>query len=222
MPKEKTKWLTPPPPPTGARSSSTQESAPTLSPIFMPQGHPSLKRPRSNTITSLAHIDETYLRNAPPSAYFLNLFHNINHDQEIGATTASKENVVMIEMIYQIHNDYRTAIDALSEQIEALTEELSTFKNPTPWPDTPTPLPFPIPVTAPEQAAAPDSHPVALPSAALHKSWATVARKGRKENTTNSQQDQLPTIGPNQKRVSLPENTALSLIARADHYLQPP
>jgi len=147
--KGKGKAADPPPPPTGARSSSTQEGAPTLSPIFMPQGSPSLKRPRGNTITSLPHIHERYLRNALPSAYFLNLFHKINQDQEIGATTASKENVVMIEMIYQIHKDYRTAIDALSEQIEALTEEASTLKNATPRPDTPTPIPFPLPVTAP-------------------------------------------------------------------------
>jgi len=119
-------------PPACARSSSTQEGAPTLSPIFMPAGPPLLKRPRSITITSLLHIDERYLRNAPPSAYPLNLFHKINQDQEIGATTASKENVVMIEMIYQIHKDYRTAIDALSEQIEALTGEVSTLKDATP------------------------------------------------------------------------------------------
>jgi len=51
------------------------------------------------------------LKNAPPSAYFLNLFHKINQELEIGATTASKENVVIIEMIYQIHKNYRTAID---------------------------------------------------------------------------------------------------------------
>jgi len=138
----------PPPPPTGARSSSTQDGAPTLSPIFMRQGPPWLKGPRSNTITSLPHIDERYLRNAPPSAYFVYLFHKINQDQEIGATTANQENVVMIKMIYQIHKDYRTAINALSEQIKALTEEVSTFKNATtPRPDTHTLIPFPLPVT---------------------------------------------------------------------------
>ena len=75
-----------------------------------------------------------------------------------------------MEMIYQIHKDYRTAIDALSEQIEALTEEVSTFKNATPRPDTPTPIPFPLQVTAPQRTAAPDCHPVALPTAAPHKS----------------------------------------------------
>jgi len=125
--KGKGKKTNPPPTPAGARSSSTQEGAPTLSPIFMPAGPSSLKRPISNTITSLSHIDERYLRNAPPRAYFLNLFYKINQDQEIGATTAGKENVVMIEMIYQIHKDYRTAIDGLSKQIEALTEEVGTL-----------------------------------------------------------------------------------------------
>ena len=155
-----------PPPPTRARSSSTQDGAPTLSPIFMPQGLPLVQPPRSNTITSLPHINERYLRNAPPSAYFLNLFHKINQDQEIGATTASQENVVMTETIYQIHKDYMTAIDALSEQIEALTEAVSTLKNATLRPDTRTPIPFLLPVTAPERTAAPDSHPIPLPTPA--------------------------------------------------------
>ena len=134
----------------------------------------------------LPHIDEKFLKNAPPSAYFLNLFHKINQELEIGATTASKENVVRIEMIYQIHKDYRTAIDALSEQIEALTKEVSTLKNATPRPDTPTPIPFPLPVAAPEQTTAPVSRPSALPIAAPPRSLATVARKGRKEKTTRA------------------------------------
>jgi len=182
--KGKGKKANTPLPPAGARGSSTQESAPTLSPIFIPAGPSSLKRARSNTITSLPHIDERYLRNAPPSAYFLNLFHKINQDQEIGATTASKENVVMLEMICQIHKDYRTAIDALSQQIEALTKEVSTLKDATPRPDTPTPIPFTLPATAPPRHSAPDTHPLTLPSAAPPKSWATVARKGRKEKCT--------------------------------------
>ena len=173
-----------PPPPTGARSSSPQDGAPTLSAIFMPQGPPSLKRHWSNMITSLPHIDERYLRTPPPSAYFLNLFHKINQDQEIGATTASKEHIVIIEMIYQIHKDYRTAIDALSEQIETLTEEVSTLKNATLRPDTTIPIPFLLAVIAPEWTAASDSRPVPLPTAAPHKSWAMVARKGRKAKTT--------------------------------------
>jgi len=181
--KGKGKKTDPKPPPAGARSA-THEGAPTLSPIFMPQGPPSLKRPRSTTVSSLPHIDEQYLRDAPPSAYFLNLFHKINLELEIGATTANKDTVVMIEMIYQIHKDYRSAIDALSEQIEALTEELANTKEATPRPDTPTPIPFPLPTVAPSPATASNIRPLPLPIAAQPKSWATVARKGRKEKTT--------------------------------------
>jgi len=62
-------------------------------------------------------------------------------------------------------------------------QEVSTLKNATPRPDTPTPIPFPLPVTAPQLTATPASRPFALPTAAPHKLWATVARKGRKENT---------------------------------------
>ena len=129
--KGKGKKTDPKPPPAGARSA-THEGAPTLSPIFMPQGPPSLKPPRSTTVSSLPHIDEQYLRDAPPRAYFLHLFHKINQVPEIGATTANKDTVVMIDMIYQIHKDYRSAIDALSEQITALTEELANTKQATP------------------------------------------------------------------------------------------
>jgi len=124
------------------------------------------------------------LKKAPPSAYVLNLFHKINLELEIGATTTSKENMVMIEIIYQIHREYRTAIDALSEQIEALTEEVSTLKNATLQPDTPTPILFPLPAVAPARATAPDSRPLTLPTAALPRSWATVARTSTKEKTT--------------------------------------
>ena len=183
MAKEKAKRPTHPHYPLGLGAPPLRTAPPSCPQSSCRKAPPSLKRPRSNTITSLQHIDERYLRNAPPSAYFLNLFHQINQNQEIGATTASKENVIMIEMMYQIHKDHRTAIDALSEQIEALTEEVSTLKKATPRPDTPTPRPFPQPVTAPEQAAAPNSRPLALPTAVPHKSWATVARKGRKEKT---------------------------------------
>jgi len=171
-------------PPTGARSFSTQDGAPTLSPIFLPQGPPLLTRYRSTTVSSLQPSNESFLKNAPPSAYFLNLCHKINQELEIGATTASKENVVMIEMSYQIHKDYKTAIDALSEQIDALTEEVSTLKNATRQPETPTPIPFPLPTVVPKRATAPDNHPLTLPTGAPPRSWATVARKGRKEKTT--------------------------------------
>ena len=171
-------------PPTCARSSSTQEGAPTLSPNFLPQGPPALKRHRSPTVSSLLPIDERFLKKAPSSAYFLNLIHKINEELEIGATTASKESVVMIEMIYKIHKDYRTAIDALSEQIEALTLDVRTLKNAPPQPDTHTPIPFPLPAVAPERATAPDSRPLTLPTAAPPRSMVTIARKGRKEKTT--------------------------------------
>jgi len=150
----------------------------------MPQGPPSLKRLRSTTVSSLSHIDERLLKNASPRAYFLNLFHKINQELEIGATSATKENVVMIEMIYQMHKDYGTAINALSEQIQALTEEVSTLKKVPHRPDTLTAIPFPLPVAAPEWTTASDSILFTLPTAAPYKSWATLARKGRKEQTT--------------------------------------
>jgi len=102
------------------------------------------------------------------------------------ATTASKENVVTIEMLYLIHKDYRTAIDGLSEQIEALTAEVSTLKNATPQPDTPTLIPFRLPPTAPAHPSAPDTSPLALPTAAPTKLWAMVAKMCKKAKTTTA------------------------------------
>jgi len=153
-------------------------------PNFHATRPPGLKRPRSTTVSSLPHIDEQFLRDAPPSAYFLKLFHKINQELEIGATTANKDTVVMIEIIYQIHKDYRSAIDRLSEQIEVLTEEIANTKEATPRPDTPTPIPFPLPTVAPSPATTSNIRPPPLPVVAQLKSWAPVARKGRKEKTT--------------------------------------
>ena len=145
------------------------DGAHTLSPIFMPQGPPSLKRQRSSMISSLPHIDERYLRDAPPSAYFLNLFHKINQEKEIGATAATKDTVVMIEMIYQIHKDYRSAIDALVQDIETLTEEVASLKTATPGPNTPTPIPFNRPKASASKAAANDTIPPRAPSGSTSK-----------------------------------------------------
>jgi len=134
----------------------------------------------------------------------------------------------MIEIIYQIHKDYRTAIDALSELIESLTEEVSALMNATPRPDTPTPIPFPLPVTAPEWTAASNSRPIALPTAAPHKSWATVARKGRKEKTTmaaraaNAPASATTNNRPQPKKCLTARERRLVLNASVDHFLQPP
>jgi len=129
----------------------------------------------------------------------------------------------MIEMIHQIHKAYRTAIDALSEQMEALTQEVRTLKHVTPQPDTRTPIPFTLPATASARPSAHDTHPLTLLQAAPPQSWATVARKGRKEKATitaraaHSRQNRIPTTGLNLGRVSLPESTALSSNEKGSH-----
>ena len=168
--------------PPGTRHSTMAEGESTLSPIFTPQGPPSLKRQRSSTASSLPHIDEQYLKHGPPSAYFLNLFHKVNQEKEIGAGAAGKDTVVLIEMLYLIHKDYRSAIDSLIEDIEALTEEIATLKSATPRPTTPTPIPFDTTGRkAPEIATSkPSAQPPKNPAPAT-QSWATVARRGNKK-----------------------------------------
>ena len=196
-----------PAPPPGNRHSTIAEGECTLSPIFTPQGPPSLKRQRSSTASSLPHIDEQYLKHGPPSAYFLNLFHKVNQEGEIGAGAAGKDTVVLIEMLYLIHKDYRTAIDSLVEDIEALTEEIATLRNATPRPATPTPIPFDTTgKKAPEVATfKPSAQPPRDPAPAT-QSWATVARKGnrRRNNNPSSSAPPVPKHnnkdGPTQKK----------------------
>ena len=152
---------------------------------FPTYGPPRLKRQRSSTVSGLPQVPATYLHDAPPSAYFLNLFHKINREKQIGAEPpASEETVVLIEMIHLIHKDYRAAIDKLTEDIEALTEEVNTLKRASPQPATPTPIPFPLLEKAPAPADGPrNTH--TKPPAVPPPTWATVAKKGRRSNRNN-------------------------------------
>jgi hypothetical protein len=174
-----------PPSESGASSSGNVPISPQP---YLPPGPSPFKRQRSSTVSSLPPIDERYLKGAPPSAYFMNLFHKINMEQKIGASlNDNKDTVVMIEMIYLIHKDYRSAVDALTETIETLTEELDAFRSATPRPATPTPIPFPLAVPETEKKSTdPDTRSANPPAAPPPPSWATVARRGGKKTHTNT------------------------------------
>lgn len=182
--------------PQGTRPSATAEGAPTLSPILMRHGPPLRKRPRSSALTNLPHVDEWYLRHNPPSTYWLTLFQNkylekCNEDKE-EPTPISKETRVMMELFYQMHRDYRLAIDALVDNIEAVEEVVAELRTTPSRPDTPTPIPF-LPT---KEAPAPPAEPqTTLPLNPLQPapapSWATVARKrNKKTNITQAKPSQ--------------------------------
>src|SRR5205807_6306591 len=84
--------------------------------VFMPQSPPSRKCPRSATASTLPHIEDQYLgQPAPPSAYFLNLFHKMNREKEIGPVSpTARDTVVLLEIFSMIHKDYISAIDNLT------------------------------------------------------------------------------------------------------------
>ena len=84
-----------------------------------------------------------------------------------------------------MHRDYRMAIDALMDYIEALVEDVAELRTLSPRPDTPTPIPFhpakevPVPLNATLPTPYPNlSQPARTPT------WATVAR--RRHRSTNA------------------------------------
>ncbi|KAG0637556.1 hypothetical protein HOY80DRAFT_1051036 [Tuber brumale] len=123
----------------GIRPFQDADSNTTLSTIvFLPQGPQSLKPPRSNTITVLPHIDE---------------------QKKIDPQTAPQHAVVLIEMIYLIHEDYKAKIDKLAEVVDFLKLEIDELKA-TAYPDTPTPIPFnPTKAKALESSTGPTTYP---------------------------------------------------------------
>ena len=135
-----------PNPPQGTRPTVTAEGAPTLSPIFLPQGPPQRKRQRSSTLSNLPRVDEQYLEGNPPSQYWLTLYQTkyLERCRELKEEPipTTQSTYALVELFYQMHRDYRMAIDALVDDIEALEEEVAELRTPSPRPDTPTPIPF--------------------------------------------------------------------------------
>jgi len=83
-----------------------------------------------------------------------------------------------------IHKDSRSAIDALVESIDILTEEIVAHKAETPHSETPTPIPFKVTENKPSRVD-PISRPPP-PAARLHpltpaRICSMVVTKGRKK-----------------------------------------
>ena len=164
--------------------ASTSTARP-RTPIFTRPAPPSLKRARSNTSSSLPTIPVEVLAGAHPNtSYFQHLFVKVALETGLGEFNPTPEALIFCQMFRHLHDDYRKAIDGLTEDISALSEELETFRSaPQPAPATSASAP-PNP-KAPESTSrpAPQQHPPPPPAtpAAPAQSWATVARKGRKK-----------------------------------------
>ena len=101
-----------------------------------------------------------------------------------------------------MHRDYRLAIDALTEDIEALKEQLAETRTIFSWPDTPTPIPFPtVKGTAAPAAGSELQPPTDLLDPTPPPMWAMVAKRGNKRNTnTTARPTQVPSRPTNQAR----------------------
>src|SRR5437588_12522219 len=154
-------------------------------PIFTLPALPSLKRARSSTSSSLPTIPVEVLAGAHPNtSYFQYLFVKVALETGLGEFNPTLEALIFCQMFRHLHDDYRKAIDGLTEDVAALSEELETFcTSPQPAPATSTPAPPTTKVPESTSQPAPQQYPPPppLPPAVHAPSWATVARHGRKK-----------------------------------------
>ncbi|PWW80299.1 hypothetical protein C7212DRAFT_341995 [Tuber magnatum] len=194
--------------------SFTEDGQPVFRPIsFSPESPPSRKRPHSDTVSTLPHVDEEYLKDS-----------------------ALKHSVVILEMIYLIHKDYRAWSDRLAETIDSLMLVIEELHTNTLYPDTPTPIPFPSSkVKVPEPPKEPSTQPLPPSSlvvpATTTPSRATMAKEGQKKstvpgkvvtavtkNTTTTIKPSQPKKGPTTREYCLiikQEGAPLDIIALA-------
>ena len=125
------------------------------------------------------------------------------------------ESQMTLDIIGIIYKDYKAAVDTLMESIDLLVQEVAILQANALCPATPTPIPFPLTSTkVPTKESRPDtqtSHPAPPPQAIAPKStWAIVARKGRKQNPTQTGMAQNRPTAPTKPQPSKRAITARS------------
>jgi len=99
-----------------ARYSITEEGVPTLSPIFLPQGPPPLKRLRSYTVSTMSGM-ESYLHTSKShSAFFQDLYIKIVKDRGEDKSFINRDSRILIKMIGSIYKDYKSAVDTVRRE----------------------------------------------------------------------------------------------------------
>jgi len=176
-----------PSPTPGAGPSTTEKGAPTLLPIFLPQGPPPLKRPRSSTVSTMTGMEGRSRAGKSHKVFFVDIFMKAADRLEIELTVPEMEGQIIIEIIASIYKNYRSAVDTLMKSIDFLAQQVALLQTTHPRPDTPILIPFPLADTkAPVMIAGPGTKPTANLQSAGHKtSWATVARRGGKKRNIN-------------------------------------
>src|SRR5205807_8731817 len=107
---------------------------------------------------------------------FQHLFVKVALETGLGEFNPTPEALIFCQMFRHLHDDYRKAIDGLTEDVSALSEELETFRS-SPPPAPATFAPAPPTTKAPESTSrpAPRHYPPPPPvtPAVPAPSWAT-------------------------------------------------
>src|SRR5437868_11157592 len=187
--------------------ASTSTARP-RTPIFTRPAPPSPKRARSSTSSSLPTIPVEVLAGAHPNtSYFQHLFVKVALETGLGEFNPTPEALIFCQTFRHLHDDYRKAIDGLTEDISALSEELETLRSsPPPVPATSAPAP---PTTkAPESTSRPAPQqylpPPPVTPAVPAPSWATVVRKGRKKASVPPKPSTPPATAPTSAKTPAP------------------
>src|SRR5437660_771619 len=102
--------------------ASTSTARP-RTPIFTRPAPPSLKRARRNTSSSLPTIPVEVLAGAHPNtSYFQHLFVKVALETGLGEFNPTPEVLIFYQMFRHLHDDYRKAIDGLTEDVSAVSE----------------------------------------------------------------------------------------------------
>src|SRR5207237_9608203 len=105
-----------------ALSDASTPVARPRTPIFTRPAPPPLKRARSNTSSSLPTIPVEVMAGASPTtSYFQHLFVKVDLETGMGEFNPTPEALIFCKMFEPLHDDYRKAIDGLTEDISALS-----------------------------------------------------------------------------------------------------
>src|SRR5437879_9742931 len=138
--------------------ASTSTARP-RTPIFTRPAPLSLKQARSNTSSSLPTIPVEVMAGAPPTtSYFQHLFVKVALETGMGEFNPTAEALIFCQMFEHLYDDYRKAIDGLTEDISALSEELETLRS-SPPPSPATSSPSPPATKAPHSTSRPAPQP---------------------------------------------------------------
>jgi len=116
-----------PAPMLGARPSSTKKGVLTLSTIFLPQGPPLLKQPRSSMVLTMPGMEGYICTSKSHSTFFQDLFVKIAKDKRDQGPFINQDSRILIDIVVSIDKNYKLAVDSQIENIKFLAQEIVTL-----------------------------------------------------------------------------------------------